>query len=308
MVLQVQWLVEDCKYDNRSLFLAEEVRRQGLTCQVFLHDEIEKKLLNSRPNKPACVVFQGSVGICELVKQERPAWLPGAFATRENFCCTAYYPHLKKYLLNADYVMMPLQMLQKHYGYFLETWGTFFIRPDSGAKDFEARVLGADDFATDVARIKTWADLSKHTRSMDIVVVAPPQKIHMEWRVICSKGEVITGSRYQAGGQLDCQPDLPERVRRYALEICSGPFQPDPVYVLDIGDVEGEGLKLVECGAFSSAGLYACDLEKVVARVSEIAAQNFESATFAATSPPGPPQRWNSFAKYLPSWAGPKAR
>ena len=76
-------------------------------------------------------------------------------------------------------------------------------------------------------------------------------------------------------GTIDCYPtdykkELPDGVRNLALEICSGDFQPDPMYVLDICDTPDRGLRLLEAGAFSVAGLYHCDLEAIVSTAARL--------------------------------------
>ena len=55
-----------------------------------------------------------------------------------------------------------------------------------------------------------------------------------------------------------------------ALKIASNDWQPDLVYSVDIARQLG-GYYLLEINSFASAGIYACDAEKLVKRVSELA-------------------------------------
>ena len=53
--------------------------------------------------------------------------------------------------------------------------------------------------------------------------------------------------------------------------------RPDPLFMMDVCESDGR-LWLVELNGFSCSWLYACDLQAVVAAVSNLAARNWERA------------------------------
>ena len=48
-------------------------------------------------------------------------------------------------------------------------------------------------------------------------------------------------------------------------------WQPDIVYTCDIALLENGDVKVIELNSFSCAGLYACNIEDILIKVSEIA-------------------------------------
>ena len=52
-------------------------------------------------------------------------------------------------------------------------------------------------------------------------------------------------------------------------------FRPDPVFVIDICKADDGNFYLLEIGSFSCAGLYACNLEKIVSAVSKAAIEEY---------------------------------
>lgn len=273
--MTLQWLIEDFERDNSFRELADEVRRQGMECRVIRYEPYESGSLDLY-KEDEHVLFQGSIQFANQVKKEKSGWT--VWATWRNFLCSTYYAHWGKWLLNDKYLMMPFGDLKRRYREFLDAWtsrdasGAFFVRPDSNQKTFCATVLtGERDFGSAEKTANTWSGLLYDPPPEELVVVAPVQRIHKEWRVVCTRGKVVTGSRYKTWGQVDYKAELPHDVARLALEICSGDFQPDPMYVLDICDSPEKGLRLLEAGAFSVAGLYHCDLEAVVRTAAGIA-------------------------------------
>jgi len=65
-------------------------------------------------------------------------------------------------------------------------------------------------------------------------------------------------------------------------EILKVGYYPDSVFCIDICQDTDGNFWLMELTAFSSAGLYGCEMEKVVKRVSEIAIEDHR--IFATTN------------------------
>lgn len=245
-----------------------------MDCHLIRYEPFESGSLDFYPAEDKNIIFQGSISLAKQIQKEK-SWT--VFASWDNLKCSTYYAHWGKYLLNSDYIMMPFAELKRRFkellmpGDPLYPGGAFFVRPDSNAKTFSATVLsGVRDFGTDDKIKNTWERLLYDPPATELVIIAPVKPIHREWRVICSKGKVITGSRYKTWNQVDYKAELPDAVKELALEICSGEFQPDPIYVLDICDSPSKGTCLLEAGALSVAGLYHCDLEALVREASKI--------------------------------------
>jgi hypothetical protein len=64
------------------------------------------------------------------------------------------------------------------------------------------------------------------------------------------------------------------------------PWRPDPVFMLDVCEAEGQ-LWLVEVNGFSTSWLYQCDPATVVSRVSELAVGTWEAARRSPGDPKG---------------------
>jgi len=106
--------------------------------------------------------------------------------------------------------------------------------------------------------------------------VSSPKNIHREWRLICSGTEVITGSRYKTHGLVDFNSEVPEEIISYAEYILKKTsWRPDPVFVMDMCLTKESAIRILEIGAFSVAGLYRCDLGRIVERVSQIASREW---------------------------------
>jgi hypothetical protein len=104
------------------------------------------------------------------------------------------------------------------------------------------------------------------------IVIAAPKPIGREWRLVVSDGRVIAASQYAVGGERDIARDCPEEVRQFAeAMLAEVRWRPDPLYMLDVCESEGE-LRLVELNGFSCSWLYACDLAAVVEAASALAA------------------------------------
>lgn len=56
-----------------------------------------------------------------------------------------------------------------------------------------------------------------------------------------------------------------------ARALASTSWRPDPLFMLDVGEVDGGELRVIELNAFSCSGLYACELEPVVRAASACA-------------------------------------
>jgi hypothetical protein len=156
-----------------------------------------------------------------------------------------------------------------------------FFRPDSGKKFFSPRVVFADEFAS------FEQEVAHYCLPHQLIGFCLPKIIDAEYRVLFVDGKAITGSRYHLMNKLDIDPFCPPEVLNFAESMgvhmankC--PYVvPDGVCFVDVGvqlrdyTMDSNILSVVEFSAFGCAGLYACDVNKVVESVSANALRCF---------------------------------
>jgi hypothetical protein len=90
-----------------------------------------------------------------------------------------------------------------------------------------------------------------------------------EWRFVVCQHRIIAGSRYQPSQPVgDNEEDA--AAWNLAAHIARTPWQPDPMWILDICKTSG-GLSLLEINSFSCSGFYACDVEPIVREATRLA-------------------------------------
>jgi len=265
------WLVEDFEADNSFGNLAEEVRRQGMECEVITYLPFQSGSYDVYGDED-CVLIQGSINLVQQLQRDKK-WIPGAWLTPKAFECTTYYAHLGKYLFNDRYVILPRAEVARRMSWLLkDCFGTYeqlFMRPNSGLKTFNAGLF------PDLNWSSAWAWVEDYTEPESLIIISTPKIIKAEWRFICTKDEVVTGCQYELGGEFIRAPGYPEAAKELAKEI-AGVYHPEPMFVVDICQDADDNYALMEIGSFSVAGLYACETEPIVRVASDLAVKEFE--------------------------------
>jgi hypothetical protein len=138
-----------------------------------------------------------------------------------------------------------------------------FARPTGCDKAFTGRCVYKDDFASALSP----ATFDPGTQ----VVVAVPQEIGREWRLVVADDRVVAASRYAEQGSKSVEPGCPAEVPAFAeAMLAEVRWRPDPVFMMDIAESAGL-LWLVELNGFSCSWLYQCNVEAVVAVAGELA-------------------------------------
>lgn len=202
------------------------------------------------------VVVMGSMSLCDYAKKK--GWSPGAFSNGYNFNHSAYKTGYGEHLLNYD----------GHVVKFGEadtadpSLDVFFMRPYHDTKSFAGATFSRREFQNWQEKIRQIQDENYTTISSDtLVVVAPLKKILREYRFFIVDGRVITGSLYKMGDRVTYQENTDD-AEAFAQRMVFN-FEPSRAFVLDIALTE-EGYKVIEANCFNSAGLYACDVNKIV--------------------------------------------
>ncbi|MGB3291888.1 MAG: ATP-grasp domain-containing protein [Phormidesmis sp.] len=268
---EVSWLIE------RHLFDADAEFLEALRQQNCLYKEV--KYLDFRPSEAnryfpdqACVLFRGSLGLGRDVL--RTSWIPGAYMNEKTLCCTTYYAHFGRHLLNHQYFILPLGELVRRKAEILDYFGAsgeLFIKPDSNMKLFRAGIF-------DLRILDTLQSLESELKreKTTLVVVSKPQPIVREWRFFVYKDEIITGSLYLIGEERVDQRIQGGYLADYLAAVLKQVgWYPELLYTVDICESAGE-LYVLELGSFSCAGEYGCDLSLMVEAGVRAAREDYE--------------------------------
>ena len=261
----ITWILE------RNVFTEGERMRQAVSVAghrvIDWSDDWFSDL--ARPNWNEAALFHGSLGHADRIARELP-WKPGAYCRTERFCCSAWYPDAREWLLHQRWEIHPASKFVANADAILERLGgndSIFVRPDSPLKPFSGRILHRKDIS--LARL----DHGFYYDDTELpVIVAPVRQISLEWRYVVVDREVIAGSGYIANGRAATSDDPQGASWKFAAQVARQIPPPEPVYVLDVCETDSE-LRLLELNPFSGADLYGCNLSDVVRSVSEVAAR-----------------------------------
>jgi len=225
------------------------------------------------------VVFYGSITSQAAIHKQ--GWEPGVFKN-ENFNFKTYHDNLIKEdaILNAEYELCELKDIVEIAN--KRGWKDVFIRPNLDSKEFAGTVLNID-------AASSWLEYlikSNYLRN-DIfdVIIAPPQIILAEYRLVMVNGRMVASSQYRKEGtqflKEGCLPIIKEMAERLDKT-----FQPAPIYVVDIAEVNTKwgtlAYKVVEYGTFNSAGMYSCKVSDVIDAVTSYVDNNYQKSMVAA--------------------------
>jgi hypothetical protein len=272
--MRLTWLIEAGVYGDEATPLLEEIRHQGMACEVVPHQALRKGtalVVGGRSLAPeACILGYGTYPFAQQI-QLHYRWLPGAWCSAENLDCAAYFAYFGHYLLNQHYVIMPGVEAIRQRDWLFSIFGRgerVFVRPTSCNKLFVGRCIERESFAAALAPTRY--------DPMTRIVVAGVQQIEREWRLVVVGDKVVAGSQYALHGERAITSDCPSEVREFAESMLAEVrWRPDPAFMLDVCESAGR-LWLVEMNSFSGSWLYRCDLSAVVAAASELAEQVWE--------------------------------
>jgi hypothetical protein len=116
--MKPKWLIEDFEADSSFDNFAEEVKRQGMECEVITYLPFQSGSYDVYGDED-CVMVQGSINLVQQLQKEKK-WIPGAWLTPKAFECTTYYAHLGKYLFNDRYVILPRAEVARRMNWLLK--------------------------------------------------------------------------------------------------------------------------------------------------------------------------------------------
>lgn len=262
----VDELLQERQYDCGFPKLADALRDIG--CQVYQTKYVSFST-NADPDIPfgdeSCVVTHGSIQFVRQIAGEYPSWCPGSYFNKNVKSFSKFAAHLGGLLLNDDFYCIP-------YAEFLrrgvKKGEAFFIKPDSGMKEFTGKVINYDNFDHETNSMYQIERVDPES----MIVVASPKLIQSEFRYVICNRKIIAKSEYRWDDVLDVRIDTLPECDAMAETVAKLEWQADQVYVCDVAMTD-IGPRVIELNAFSSSGLYACDTNAIAREVS-IAAFN----------------------------------
>jgi hypothetical protein len=267
--MKTTWIIENLTREESYVELAKAVEEAGLELIRLDGDFSKSEFLQTLGNEPKPTVVCASIQMNSLIRDCLPKWATPPYCTPANYLCSRYYPIFDKYLFNDKYIMMPARMARKMYW---DIYGRFakeaqvFCRPNSGEKPFKAGLVDLQEFER---------FLDGYTEEGQLLLFSSPKNILGEWRFVVSKdADIIAQSSYKYQGLLTKVPSAPKAATDFVNEILAVGYYPDDVFCVDVA-LDGDSKPwLMELTSFSSAGLYACDKNRIVEGVSKIASKS----------------------------------
>ena len=269
-----RWLLETEVFQEDSKPFVEALQKLGVEHQVI---QFGKSYEDYIPDFTGAfpVVFHGSFQAAFEFRR-KANWIPGVYCNLPEFECLYYYPRFGRHLANSEYVMLPFGELNRRKDWLLKNVGQdskIFLRPSSGFKTFTGKIVSVNTWDKDI-KLLGFYDVDPEA----LVVACPPLEIEREWRTVVVENKIVAASQYKLGEDNTRKQDVPAEVLKYGQDVLDSiKYAPDPAWTLDICETPN-GLKVLETGSFSCAGLYACEPEPIIQAVNEVAIKDWKDA------------------------------
>lgn len=145
-----------------------------------------------------------------------------------------------------------------------------FIRPVEDLKQFSGTVVYSDRLAEWKDYVISYANGADITISDDTeVLISPVRHIEREYRFFIVNGVVITGCQYSLRTKFVCDTMVPDNIL-HAAQTWAKTYTPSVAVVMDVAVLDNNAIKIIEFNNFNSAGLYACDVEKIILNIESL--------------------------------------
>lgn len=249
-----------CQNNLGSLEDVETIER---ACGKHGYDFLGLKVIpfsDELPDVPVdeSVVFYGAVRWINKIYQSNK-W-PNAIFINDNFNYEVMAENWGEKILNTDYQVTTIEQMSG-----VAENDYYFVRPLEDNKAFSGCILN-------VREITDWYN-KLATDRLDIltmpIIIAKPKVVTHEWRLFMVDGSVVGSTLYRRYGVLHTKEPVPPEVIAHAEELCKE-WEPHKVFALDLCREQDEDeFKVLEVGAFNSAGFYAANIEDIVVAVSD---------------------------------------
>lgn len=208
------------------------------------------------PNDPVVVI--GSMSLVKYAKSMN--WTPGAWFN-DNFSYVEYVKHHKEHMLNHNMKVISFGEIPN----FIDAFEShIFMRPTADGKEFAGTVFNKKDLMEWYDKIMVGDSMWSITKDTQ-VMLTEPLDIYAEYRFIVVEGKIVTGSLYKRGNVVIYSNIISDDIINYAKQRAAE-WTPDSVCVMDIC-YDSAGYHIVEFNNFNSAGLYECDISKIIGSI-----------------------------------------
>lgn len=199
------------------------------------------------------IVVMGSTLLVKVAKER--GWGPGVWIS--NYHSMAMYNEIFKHdMLNFESIIMKFKDIK-----FTDRK---FIRPVEDLKLFNGQIVHSDN-------LNQWKDyVVSYANGADVtitdnteVLIAPVQLIKEEYRFFIINKNIVTGCQYNINGNNIYNSNVPKHIELEAQK-WANIYTPSVAVVMDVAITDKNELKIIEFNNFNSAGLYACDVEKII--------------------------------------------
>ena len=142
-----------------------------------------------------------------------------------------------------------------------------FIRPVEDSKSFSGKVFSSEEWRAWQQTVLSTTDENDPLSGSTEVMLSKPTEIYTETRLFVVDRKVVTYSGYKRGSRVVYYTEVDSEVLDFAQQ-CLSHWVPNDAFVLDIAQTEN-GPKIVEVNCLNAAGLYACDVNKIVMALEE---------------------------------------
>lgn len=258
---RIRWIIQN------NLIAENDLKQIQAACMSFGIDFEEVTVIPFSSEIPEFttddkinIYYGATTFIDNLYKQrEKPI---GVFFDEYNFSIENYINKWGKFMLNDEAEITTFgEFSKKNY----DDEKLFFVRPDADDKSFVGDVRS-------FLKMKQWNESFQKFDNVQLdentkIIVAEPYNIEKEWRNYIVNGKVVTSSLYRKNFKLNKSAiDIPQSMIEFVEERCKE-YQPNEIFVMDIALCGGD-YYIIECGCMNSVGLYACDVKKLVKKIS----------------------------------------
>ena len=254
----VTWVIErdvfseTCRQAMVKHFIANNIPYHIVRVIPFIH-EIEGKVPNINDN----VVVYGSIGCRNMAQKQN--WLPGVWSD-SSINESALIDNLGSLYLNSDAVVTTMATVPKLFT------GLVFMKPNTDTKEFAGTIFEAEFIDTWMQRQINSGYLEANISTLE-VVASSVKNIGCEWRIVVVNNKISDYSCYKQYQKVLPERWIPEKALQFAEHVIST-YNPLPVYVIDICATDN-GYKVVEYNTFNVAGLYECNVAKIINDINE---------------------------------------
>lgn len=213
------------------------------------------------------IFVYGSINLVQNIQSRYKDWNPIAYCDWEAFKCSSYYSKYGERIFNGNCKFYKYKDLAEKTDEIFNTIGIdghVFMRPDTNDKSFAGQVVSYGMWHSFCEYINPFVD------DEDYIVISFIKEHLEEYRFVVYNDMIITGSLYHMNDRHITSSEVPIEVLDYAQKVASKVKGPHPIYVLDIVKTIDDELKVMEIGSVNCAGLYSCDVEKIVEACEEL--------------------------------------